>query len=83
MVSNVVLKESPGAVLPDTLPDSSVVTGRTIDQQIRAKKKRQRWRNNTKIRKLLDGDSCDMVSLFLIIFYQIICPTILRNSHFP
>jgi hypothetical protein len=82
-VSNVVLKESPGAVPPDPLPDSSVVTGRMIAQKIRSKKKKQRWRNNIKIRKSLDGDSSDVVSLFLIIFHQFFCPTILWNYHFP
>jgi hypothetical protein len=41
-VSNVVLKESPGAILLDPLPDSSAVTGRTIAQKIQAKKEKQR-----------------------------------------
>ncbi len=57
-------KESPGAKNPDPLTGRLVVSGRTNAQKIQAKKKKQRWRNYTKMRKTLSEDSSDVVNLF-------------------
>jgi hypothetical protein len=59
-----VSKESPGAKNPDPSTGHSVVSGRTNAQKIEAKKKKQRWRNNVRMRKTLSEDSSDVENLF-------------------
>ncbi len=50
-VTNVVSKESSEATKPDFSIGHSIVSGRTNAQKIQAKKKKQRWRYNVKMRK--------------------------------